>query len=414
MLLKKILFKHLTISNIKVTLFIQFMMIFLFNLSFSQNFEDYIALTNGTIIPSAGETIKNGTIIIRNGLIDQIGKNIPIQPDVRIIDISGLYIYPGIINATSHIGIPVKSNDRQNSSNRQQEDVKISKPEEIALNLIVPGSNDIKKARESGTTTALVIGKNGIFRGQSTIINLSDESVDKLVIKTPFAQHLSFNRNPKGYPSSLMGIISFQRQTFLDAIHHKDASLIYDKNKNGLKRPSYNKSLEALIPVIDKKMPVVINANKENEIRRAIKIANEYNLDYIISGAVEGFLAVEYLKKENKPVIVSLKFPEPKSLTGYDFALKTKGRRIVSREKNEKNGEDKELKDKIQSNASILHKNGIKFAFSMGLDGKPEELLKNTRTAVKHGLPEEIALKSLTINAAEILGIDEQLTKKYI
>ncbi|MCK4966107.1 amidohydrolase family protein, partial [bacterium] len=107
-------------------------------------------------------------------------------------------------------------------------------------------------------------------------------------------------------------------------------------------------------------------------------------------------------------VIVSLKFPEPKTVTGYDFALRVKGPVKTDKEK-EKKKEDEEVTEMLYKNASVLAANNIPFAFTMGAKGKPQDLLKNVRTAVEHGLSETDALKALTINAARILSADRQI-----
>ncbi|MCK4966232.1 hypothetical protein KAS50_04335, partial [bacterium] len=288
-------------------IFVTFLLCFCLFTSNAQGFEDVYAIINGTVNTGTGETINKGTIIIRNGLIENVGKNIPLPPDAIIIDSKSLQIYPGIINTFSTLGIPKTSDKQKSAQNKGQDNNKLVNSDVSSFDYINMKAAEIKAARESGITTALVAQPEGIFQGTSVLLNLLDEAPEKAVVKTNIAQHLSFSKNPKGYPGSSMGIIAFIRQTFYDVDHYRETMEIYNDQQQGFKRPEYNKSLESLFPVINEKLPIIIDAHKEMEIRCAIKIANEFNLNYILCGVTEGFLTGELLKRENKPVIVSLK-----------------------------------------------------------------------------------------------------------
>ncbi len=166
-------------------------------------------------------------------------------------------------------------------------------------------------------TTALTGVGNGIFRGQAALINLAGDSVSLMVIKSGVAQNIGFARGGRGgggggrggYPGTLFGVFATLRQELLDAQHYRDVKTAYDKNPRGMRRPDYDASLEALLPVIKGDQPVIMQANTEREIIRALDLAAEFHLKPIIAGGAESYKVVARLKAENVPVVLSLNFP---------------------------------------------------------------------------------------------------------
>ncbi len=327
-----------------------------------------------------------------------------------------MYVYPGLIDAHTNIAIPRKKPEvRRTQAGRTtpREPEPAFTPEKKAVDLIKADNKSLKKIVESGVTTALTVNPTGVFPGTSALINLRGETPGEMIVKPLVAQHITYAIRRGAYPSTLMGVVAFQRQTFLDLKHYIELKNISKITTRGWKRPDYDGKLEALIPVFENNFPVIINAMKENDIIRAVKLAREFNLNYIISGAVEGYRTVELLKREGKPVLLSLDFPEPMQVTGYSFALKVKPPEVEKKpskeEEKKKEKEDKEFWDLIYGNAATLYQAGIKFAFCSAPKSKPEKLLENVRKTVEHGLPKDEALKALTVNPAKIFGVEEEL-----
>ena len=132
------------------------------------------------------------------------------------------------------------------------------------------GEAQFEASRSAGITTVLTTGRNGIFNGRSTLIDLAGDTVSSMVVKPSFAEHISFATIGGGYPGSLLGTFSALRQIFLDAQRQQAIEVAYAENPRGMRRPDTDRSLEALFPAINGKMPVVFNANREIEIVRRL------------------------------------------------------------------------------------------------------------------------------------------------
>ena len=128
---------------------------------------------------------------------------------------------------------------------------------------IRPGGTEIETSRNIGITTALTVPGSGIWMGQSALINLSGDTPQQMIVRSPVAMHVGFTPLRGTYPGSLMGVFASLRQMMLDAQRYRDSMQIYDRAPRGMRRPEVDRSLAALIPVIEGRMPVVMLANSE-------------------------------------------------------------------------------------------------------------------------------------------------------
>ncbi|MEJ7700488.1 MAG: hypothetical protein WKF71_12690 [Pyrinomonadaceae bacterium] len=274
----------------------------------AQTRAETFAITNAQIATVSGPVISRGTVVIRDGLIESVGENAKVPADARIIDGSGLTIYPGFIDAYTSLGLaaaPVAAlrlpgqGGPQTVQIAQQQPTQILpsnsnfpsglRPEQSAAEQLRAGETLFETNRNAGFTTVLTVGRDGIFNGQSALVNLAGESVSEMIVRAPFAEHVTFTTLRGGYPGSLLGTFSAMRQMFLDAGRLQEVRKLYDKNPRGLKRPDADASLDALIPVLNGTMPVVFNANSEIEIIRALDLAREFKLRAIIAGGQEAW-----------------------------------------------------------------------------------------------------------------------------
>jgi hypothetical protein len=203
------------------------------------------------------------------------------------------------------------------------------------------------------------------------------------------------------YPATLLGVIAYERQELYDAQRH---GLLMDRYKAGVRgvpRPSYDADLDALVPVVRGQVPAFFAASNENEIRRAVDIAKEFDLKLTVVGATEGFRAIDALKGA-RPVVVSLDFPQAVEVTGWAY------RGAQRRELNDSATRDAAVRKLVESNAAALNRAGIKFALAPGAL-RPNDFIANVHKAIAAGLPREVAVEALTIRAAEIAGVGDQL-----
>jgi imidazolonepropionase-like amidohydrolase len=367
------------------------------------------AITNARIVTVSGPVIERGTVVIRRGLIAAVGSQLSAPADARVIDGTGLTVYPGLIDANTTLGIPQPSPttvERRGAGTASASQLAAAafstnvaqppglQPETLAVDLIQPGGTQIEAARNAGITSALVAPREGILIGQSAFINLAGETSQQMIVRSPVALHIGFTPFRGGqYPASLMGVFATLRQMLLDASRLGEANQIYARSPRGLRRPEQDKSLLALLPVLAREMPVVMHVNTEREIERALDLAQEFNLRVIISGGAESWKVTERLR--NVPVLLSLNFP--KRTTAPAPEADPDPLRVLRERVNA---------PKTAGRLAAAH---VRFAFQSGAMTNISDYLTNAAKAIENGLPREEALRALTINAAEILGVADRL-----
>ncbi|HJQ39821.1 MAG TPA: amidohydrolase family protein [Thermoanaerobaculia bacterium] len=356
------------------------------------------AIVGGTVHPVSGPAIENGVVIIRDGLIEAVGKNdLALPRDATPIDVKGAHIYPGLIDAQTSLGFAAPAPRRGGFGGggggaRRAEETPEPSADTLALRNAKISDDDADARRATGVTTVITAPAGGIFNGQSVALNLGGGPIESRVIKNPAAAQVSFNTRPTWtYPDSLMGVISYIRQTFMDAQQHSAARGVYERNPSGLRRPVDNPSLEALQPALNRAVPVVFIADSEEMIRRAQRIAAEFKLEYILSGAREAYAMAGELK--NVPVLVSVKWP------------------VAPADKDDR--EDQPLRvirfrQLAPTTPSALAKAGATFALVSGA-GKTGDFLPGIRKAIRNGLSADDALRATTLAPARIFGFDRQL-----
>jgi imidazolonepropionase-like amidohydrolase len=361
------------------------------------------AITNARIVTVSGAAIERGTIVIRDGLIEAVGENARVPADARVFDGAGLTVYPGFFDANTNLGLP-QTPARQPGQAPQQTPQTPSnsnypnglQPETTALEALRAGEAQFETPRNNGFTTVLTVSRDGIFNGQSAVINLAGETVSTMVIKSPFAQHITFRTLQGGaYPTALMGTFSAIRQMLLDAQRLQEWQKNYASNPRGMKRPDVDKSLEALLPILNRQMPIVFNANTEREIVRALDLAKEFNLRAIISGGIEAWKVAGRLKEQNVPVLLSLNFPKRTTAASPDA-----------------DAEDLDvlrLRAETPKGAARLAQAGVKFAFQSGGMPNIADFWTNASKAIENGLSKDAALRAMTLGTAEILGVENRL-----
>jgi len=362
---------------------------------------DVYALRGATIVSNTAPPIENGVIVVRDGVIAVLGdSNTPIPADAEVIDATGHMVYPGFIDAFSSFGMPAQANDPAYASYERgntHPNAQI-RPERQATVLMQPDGGQLSRWRRAGFVAAHIAPPHGIMSGQSAVISLNTGSAAELVVVPQVGVVMNLRgrggfEGGGGYPSSLMGAIALVRQTFYDAQHQQQVWQAYLRDPNGKPRPAMNRALEALQPVLERKLPLLAIANNAEDIRRVLRIADEFNLKVVIVGGQEAAKVAAELKRRDVPVLLSMEMPEP--LRSYDPlsppTLTSLRNRALA-----------------YQNAAILHEHGVRFAFTTEGLGDPERLLRNIRTAIANGLPKEAALRALTLTPAELFGIQDK------
>jgi len=363
------------------------------------------ALTNARIQTVSRGVIERGTVLIRNGLIEAVGPSVPVPPDARVIDLTGRTVTPGILDLTSSLGLPAAPAPTGGGGGGAQAAQSAgprpgTQPERSASAELRISPADIRPLREAGITAVLVAPARGLFRGRSALVPLRDSAGPSDVVRGTVAAHFGYQGVPGDYPGTLLGVIAHQRQRLYDARRH---GLLLDRwrqNPKGMTRPENDPALEALVPVVRGEMPAFVEASSENEIRRAARLAKEFNLKLTVVGATEGFQAIDALAGQS--AVVSTNFPRPTEMTRWSYRISLKPPAGDSA------AWAREGVRLAQGNAAALHRAGVKFALASG-GARPADFLGNVRKAIAAGLPASAALEALTLRAAELAGAGEVL-----
>lgn len=362
-------------------------------------------LKGATVVVGTGQVLSGASVLVNDGLIQAVGENVAVPDGAWELDVSGMYIYPGLIDTLTSNGLkkaqaapqgptPQRGRPGRSAPAAQSDEGPGYFAHVSAADQLDDDDKKLSGWREAGVLTLNVAPDQGIFRGTTAVVNLNGEEGDQMIVRQDVAMPMSFQGlGYRTYPGSLMGVIAHIRQTLLDASHYKDAWDVYRSADRGLKRPETDRTLESLQPVIDGTVPMVFPAKEDREIRRALALCEESNTECVIAGGFDIATVADELKEKGVPVLVSLNFPK-KSKDGHpeaDESLETLRRRADA-----------------PKAAAVLQKAGVQFGFYS--DGASAgDFLKNLRKAVESGLSEEAAIRAATLSAAEILGVDSSL-----
>lgn len=351
------------------------------------------ALVGARVVTAPGQVLENATIVVRNGLITAVGRDVRPPAGARVWQLAGQTVYPGFIDAHADLGMdavpqggdvgPTHWNPQVRAWYSTTANFKDDSTRRSAL-------------RSLGFGTALVVPKQGIFRGKASVVNLGDAGARDRVLRADLVQAIGFNRSfalGGMYPNSSMGTIALMKQTFMDAEWYIRARAAYEKGGRSVLPPETSEALAALGPVVQGQQPVLFQTESEEDYLRAQKLAAEYKLVSWYRGNGQEYRLVDVLKGRTQPLIVPLNFPDAPDVSNPEAALgATLG----------------QLRHwyLAPTNPSQLSAAGIPFAITTDGLSSITQFLPNLRIAVARGLAPDKALASLTTVPAGWLGID--------
>ncbi|NQZ77300.1 MAG: amidohydrolase family protein [Ekhidna sp.] len=341
------------------------------------------ALTNATLETVTNGTIENGTIIISEGKIADIGTNVTIPEGAKTMDCSGLTIYPGMIDGGTQIGLVEVGSDPRTRDNNEIGDII---PHIQALTAVNPSSVVHPVTRVNGVTTALTMPSGGLFPGTAALINLHGYTPDQMfagfkgvVLNFPATGRRGRwdRRSEDDIKKAAEKALKKLNEVWAKAVqYHKIDSA------SGGKDQEYYPEMEALLPVVRQKMKLLINVNAANDIKAALKWIEEKGVDAILYGVSEGWRVAEEIAEAKVPVLAGPVLSNPTRT--YDRY------------------------DRPYANAGIMQKAGVKVALRTGEIENVRNLPYHAGFAAAYGLGKEEALKSITIIPAEIFGVADR------
>ncbi len=384
------------------------------------------AITGARIVVSPDKVIERGTLVMRDGVVVAVGANVAVPAGAREWKLDGRTVYPGFIDLASSVGVPAALRAPSSNAAPWMRGAQAPAPPELKLPSRALASNnrtvrseidvaqqldlkadEVKAARELGFTTVLATPAAGVFRGQSALLNLADvvelggsSNAKSIVIMPRAAQHLAteIERSREAqYPSSLMGAIALQRQTFYDARWYRSAQEFYREKISAQERPQENASLDALAAALTGRQLVIHQADTEQDFLRIAKVRDEFSLRSVAQGNGYEYRRAQQLKSLALPVIVPINFPQPPEIENPDSAIDVPLEALQHWEQ-------------APSNLANMQKAGIEFAItSLGLREAGKDFWPNMRLAVRRGLSAQAAIAALTTVPAKLLGVSAQL-----
>lgn len=379
--------------------------------AFAQGGEpQYFAIRGAKVVPVSGPPIEDATVVVARGVILAVGKDANIPADAWVIEGKGLTVYPGLVDALTDVGLSPAApapqgmegaapapTRRTSEPSRGPEDRPNSSPWRSAADEVSLADKRIETWRSAGFTTVVSAPKTGFFPGLASVLDLAGERPGDLVVKTPVAIPVStkaiggFGRD---FPDSLMGVLAYEHQMFVDTDWLSKAQAAYEKNPKGAARPRYDRASAALAEALQAHAIVLISANSALEIRRALDLADRWKVNVAIYGGQAGYEVADEIAAKKTPVLVNLKWPEAEKDSDPDQTPTLRSLRLRAR---------------APSTPAAFTKAGVKFAFYSGDTANPKDLLKAVKKAVDTGLPEDAALRALTLTSAELFGVSDRL-----
>lgn len=373
-----------------------------FVLLLSGSQESYVAVKGGRFFTGTRGTIDDGVLIIKNGKIAGIGKDLAIPSGARLIEAAGAFIMPGLIDAFTNIG----TEEPGTLGGDSDEKTSPLTPHLRIIDSFDPENVFIPMARKSGVTAALVAPAVGnLVGGQCGLMRLWGDRAEEMAVAFPAAMQAALGEAPKlrfgankQMPQTRMGEAALLRQTFIDVQNYLRQISDYEKKRGEvqdrkgeskdageetLKPPAVDLKLQALVPVLEGKLPLVVTAHRFDDILTALRIADEFGLKIILSGGAEAFRIKDRLAEKHIPVLL-----KPEETAGR-LTLET-GRAVAD-------------------NSARLWRAGVKIAFQTGSVKDVTGLVRQAQVAAINGLPHDEALRALTLNPAEIFGVAGEL-----
>ena len=351
-----------------------------------------LAITNASIHPISRATIERGTIVIRGSKIEALGAGVQPPAGAKVIDAAGAHVYPGFIDAASTVGLD-EPGPRGFDDNGEMLDRNPYIRTRVAYHT---ESDTIAVARVNGITSVGVVPTGGILGGEVPVMNLDGWTWEEATVRANSGIQFSFptigpagGRGGGGGGRGRGGIAP--DRTYEDLRRDRDRQLddiirLFEQAKAYASAgPDKNVdwTLEALVPVVERRLPLITTANREQDIRDAIAFADRAKVNIVIAGGAEASYVASLLKEKNIPVILSDRLTMPSREDDFHAAS--------------------------YQLAGELSKAGVKIAFSSGDNTNVRLLPYNAAISVAWGLDRDAALKALTINAAEILGVADRL-----
>jgi hypothetical protein len=381
------------------------------------------AIQNAQIVQKPGQTIDKGTIVIKDGIIIAVGKNVTIPADATIVDADSMYIYPGFIDAYNNIGVKKAEEDRdqervKDPGNPPNDRAGIM-PDRNLADVFSGDDKSVSSWREAGFTASMSAPEGGMLPGKTSIILHSGKDASQSIVVENNGVLGTFASARRMYPGTIIGVMAKYRDLMRQTNYAMKHMKAYEASPVGMARPAYDKSIKALMPIADKSQMLFMEAEKMKDISRAMTLQEDLGFNMALVNVKQGGYYLEDIKKNKIPVVLSMELPESddkkkdkKKEKGDDEEEGEADDESDEKEvETEKDPEMEALKarreeaiNEYQSQAAMFAKSGIAFGLS-GKDIKGQDVKKSAKIMLEKGLTEDQLLAALTTTPAEMYGV---------
>ena len=352
-------------------------------------------LTNARVILEPGQVIESASIWIQDGKIVQVGASIQPREGLRVIDMAGKSIYPGLID----IGLETDLPEFTTKGGTPHWNPEITPQRSVAAT--AESLSNLQALRRAGITTALFAPKDGIIKGTSALAMTADTPLAANLLRSDMAMHVrltvSRNRGAGSYPSSPMGAVALARQTFLDTQWYDAASRSY-RSSPDLPKPEADSALDSIQQHIASSKLFVFDTLNEQYALRADSFAKEFGLKALLKGSGQEYQLVDLISKTGRTFILPVNFPKPPNVATIEAVLDTELEELMHWEI-------------APENPARLDRAGVPFVLTSSGLSEPSEFIGQVRKAIGRGLDPTKALAAVTTKPAELLGVADQVGK---
>jgi imidazolonepropionase-like amidohydrolase len=359
------------------------------------------ALTGVTVVQANGARAAGQTIVVRAGRIEAIGANVAVPADARVLAGDSLFVYPALIDAAGQVRHEFPQDTIDRSRVRSWDPPRSMQgftPARRVLDALQPRAADLTELRRKGVLAVAVHPTDPLMPGRGALLLLRSgpPSAERLVLRPTLGPVLSLRGGRGVYPSTLMGVISWYRQKFMDAQRRAELARVASADPRAALPPAFDPDLAVVQELLRGETRPFFTVNDADDIRRVLRLADEFDLEPIIVGGGEAWKVADELRTRNVPVLVSVDFPRPRRWKPEsDTASSPNGLEpAAAREK-------RQLEEQY-ANAGRLAQAGVTFALVSGGNG---DLREGARKAIEYGLTEQAALRALTATPATLLDV---------
>ncbi len=345
-----------------------------------------VAITGGKVYPVSGPPIENGTVVITNGKITAVGVNVRVPAGAQRIDATGKIVTPGFVNSSTQLGVQEVSqiNDTRDMSARGRDNIAAAFTVWEGLN---PNSVMLAPARKEGVTSFVVMPTGGLIAGQAALVDLVPGTTTDMIIRAPVAMVAEIGDPQAAGLNSRGELIVKLRELLDDTKFFQTRRDAFDRAQT---RPfaASRLDLQAMIPVIEGRLPLLITVDRASDIDAAMRLAHDFNVKLMIGGGAEAWMMADKLAAARVPVLTG-------AMNNIPAGFAALGQR--------------------QENAGLLRKAGVQVALIGNAGGGDEEafnvrnLKQEAGNAVSYGMTWDDALRAVTLAPAEFFGAADRV-----